>query len=225
MAKSPKTKSEPETDPLTARLQQQRTSLIAQIDTCEKAIESAILESGTRVLGARGNPRVEDSALQPVVLLEAKAKVLKAALVELDRKIACAPQRAAEFEAAIAPLEPAIAKRDRILAEATKMLRDLHAKLLDLRASNSEAVMLLGASYKAWGRIGRPPELEPRFTPVAFPADLHTAFFRDTPFIGSVSLRGDSSQPVLRMRASAFDGDEAEAWALADPETGRPYGL
>jgi len=219
-------KVEPKIDPLTARWQQAITDLLARLDACDHDIAEAKRSAGKKLARVRdGDARLEDGALSPLLRAQAKRDALESALADAKAKLAAVPQAIIDFDKALAPLAPAVARRDAILAEAVTMLRALHACLLDLRASNSEAVALLGQAYKAWGRIGRPPELEPRFVPVQFPAQLHRAFFRDTPFLGSVTLRGDSSSPVLRMRANAFDGDEAEAWALADPDTNQPPAL
>ena len=185
------------TDPLSERLQQQRTDLLAQIETCERDIEAAILDSGKRVVAAAGNVRIEESALAPVVRLRTKKDVLVAALGQLEAKIEAAPGKIAAYEASLEPLQAALTARDALREDTERLLGELLTRLMSLREANESAYSALRVAAKAYHAAGGaavPGLTRPSFPPVRFDSDAARALGRSCPFAAApLQMHGDTS--------------------------------
>jgi len=205
-AKKPRSKIN-SNNPLEARLLDQKATLLAQIETCDRDIEAAVLESGKKVVGARANVRVEDSALAPLIRLRAKRDVLIAALGQLEAKMADAPGKIAALSQAIIPLESALSARDLAQNRVEELLADLYSALMNLRVKNEISYEALHKAAKAWRLAGSVPELKPPFNAVRFDAcAAASALRKDTPFAkGPLLMAGDSSG---RSQSLVFAGSE-----------------
>lgn len=193
-----KTKS----SPLEQRLRADRERLTAQIEDVERRIEAAILESGKRVVDTAAGSLAEESALRPLSTLKTRREVLQAALAEVDRRLADAPKRQREFDAAKDKLATALEARQAVQDACSDAFRELHGLLMKLRLVNADSVAALREALKAWQRAGRLPEETPRFAALKWPNDL--LVLREWPLV-ELGFVGDRSRPMARFLPGAYD--------------------
>jgi hypothetical protein len=203
-------RAKPTTDnPLSDRLRAAVQDLLRRIDETEREIAAAILQSGKKLARTpNDNTFVTESAVRPVVSLKAKLEVLQAALGELDKKVADAPDKMAAYEASLAPLSQAIAARDLLQVDVEATLTLLCAQLFSLRAANEEAHRLLKVAVKGWQAVGGVLATDiprPSFPPVRFDnCKAVRQLQHDTPF-GEITMSGDTSGRAGRVIQNAAE--------------------
>jgi hypothetical protein len=194
-------------DPLTQKLAADRETLLARIAETERDLADAVKASGKKLAKTpSANVFVRESAVRPVVSLEAEVTALRSALEELDRRIADAPGKMSAYEASLAPLQAAISARNAVQVGVEDTLTVLYERLMALRAANETAYGLLKVAIKGWMSVGgiRATAIPRPVFPALNFYDCKAAgqLQRDCPF-GEFSLPGDTSGRYGRMVQNA----------------------
>jgi hypothetical protein len=149
---------------------------------------------------------LEDSALSPLIRLQAKRDALESALAGAKAKLAVAPAPIKALEATLGPLQAALDARDAVQLVVEEALQALNEGLLKLRDLNNAAYDKLRIAAKAWRNAGGLVELRPKFRTVVLETPAVMAMRRHLPFgEGTLLLHGDRSGRASDILYAAAD--------------------